>query len=204
MHDSISVEVARKIWACLVKYAGATPSELDSFLIATTEHNCDEYRFCGSLGAGGKIYLDNRSARPRWWVNCNREDETLERRAIIRKVNRKLFQLMAGMNPLMQIAVILQKRYAKKYPIRYVELEAETGRKTLCVIWRYANAPHHPYARLSFRDAIEVHHIPKTHLSTNKNWEKAGAVPYEDPGMFDKLDLLVSKVVETRIHLETV
>lgn len=52
-----------------------------------------EYRFCGELGFGGKLYLEERYA-PR--VGCYKEDDTPERLKMIAAANKELEKLWNG------------------------------------------------------------------------------------------------------------
>ena len=53
-------------------------------------HDLREYRFIGSLGFGGKFWVNSG----RWYVTCYREDETIERLAIIEAANARLAALL--------------------------------------------------------------------------------------------------------------
>ncbi len=72
---------ANKVFDVLVKYAGARESLRDDFV---HNHPCQEYRFQGNLGFGGKYY--SRGNR----VSCYQEDETPERAQIIKQTNHHL------------------------------------------------------------------------------------------------------------------
>ncbi|HEY9644245.1 MAG TPA: hypothetical protein V6C57_27370 [Coleofasciculaceae cyanobacterium] len=80
-------ETANQIWDILVADAGANESDRDQFLAAQFV-GCVEYRFCGLLGLGGKLW-DNCG---RVYVTCYSEDMTPEREQIIELVNEKLVQ----------------------------------------------------------------------------------------------------------------
>ncbi len=69
------------VYHVLVK-AGARPDDEASFMRAM-ESGCNEYRFQGLLGFGGKYWRGN-------YVNCYPEDETPELRRIIDGVNQEL------------------------------------------------------------------------------------------------------------------
>jgi hypothetical protein len=75
-----------RVYDVLVKYADAPECDKDSFIYhhAQSEYGCREWRFCGSLGFGGK-YRSGRNT-----IDCYREDETPERLKIIEGVNREL------------------------------------------------------------------------------------------------------------------
>ena len=64
------------IYKILVEEVGADPRDADSFVRHFTSPTAIEWRFCGTLGFGGKFY---RNAG-RYYVQCYREDETPERR----------------------------------------------------------------------------------------------------------------------------
>jgi len=80
--------VASQVFDLLVKHAEANESDRDSFLHAQ-ERGCTEYRFCGSLGFGGKFW-DNAG---RWYVTCYSEDETPARLTAIDATNTALAAL---------------------------------------------------------------------------------------------------------------
>lgn len=77
---------AEAVWAHLVDICGADKEGQADFVRAAQEKDGDypslEYRFQGSLGFGGKVYLDDP---PR--VSCYPEDETPARNKQIKSVN---------------------------------------------------------------------------------------------------------------------
>jgi hypothetical protein len=80
-HDLFSA-----VYSVLVEKAGAIESYRRDFIYHHTEadHPCDEWRFQGKLGVGGKYWRrDNR-------VSCYSEDSTPEREAIIAETNAAL------------------------------------------------------------------------------------------------------------------
>lgn len=85
---------AQDIYQALEQTCGA-PTMKDDFLyhvgefIAGREHQQHglEYRFNGSLGYGGKLWLNDHEC-PR--VDCYSEDMTPERRKMIKKANEAL------------------------------------------------------------------------------------------------------------------
>ena len=100
-------DFARKVWRILVEECDAPSGQkidlgdhqvdLDeySFVLAATSEPTDysrggisEYRFCGSLGFGGKVW---RGPPP--YVTCYREDETPAIKARMEKANRRLTAL---------------------------------------------------------------------------------------------------------------
>lgn len=78
-------EEATAVYDLLVRHAGADPDELDAFVSHLTD-GCTEWRFRGSLGFGGKLYVEP----DRWRVDCYCEDLTPERAETIRYVNAAL------------------------------------------------------------------------------------------------------------------
>lgn len=89
---NLTEQQARDVYAILVTEAGARGgSDLDSFVLHFAGENpTNEWRFCGSLGFGGKFRF------PRMTVDCYPEDETAERRSTIEKTNAKLRELAAS------------------------------------------------------------------------------------------------------------
>lgn len=85
----LTVDQANSIYDLLVSIGGAYEPERDSFVYhhAKSEDGCDEWRFSGKLGFGGK-YRSNRNR-----VDCYQEDETEERKQIIDELNNKLKDL---------------------------------------------------------------------------------------------------------------
>lgn len=74
---------ADAIWTVLVECCGARESHRETFIRCMQGV---EYRVGGSLGFGGKLYVDRQGCR----VSCYREDETPERRAAIDAANVRL------------------------------------------------------------------------------------------------------------------
>lgn len=80
---------ANSVYDLLVKIGGASESERSSFIYHhTSKEGCDEWRFCGKLGYGGKY----RSKANR--VDCYKEDDTPERMEIIKELNNLLNKLV--------------------------------------------------------------------------------------------------------------
>lgn len=79
---------ANDIWTLLVQECGVREDRRQDFIdyVAEPGRTWAEYRFMGSLGLGGKFYLQYG----RIWVNCYMEDETPELNAVIQKVNKLL------------------------------------------------------------------------------------------------------------------
>lgn len=74
--------------------ASGTKSEREDFVNISErygEGRVLEYRFMGSLGFGGKVWLYN-SEIP--YVTCYQEDETPARRQAIKRANEELTQLV--------------------------------------------------------------------------------------------------------------
>lgn len=90
-----------RAYSILVEHAGAPESMRGAFVRQHVEQATDfvanrwdtEWRFCGSLGYGGKFWVKSWPEF-HFTVNCYREDETPERLAIIEAVNLKLKELV--------------------------------------------------------------------------------------------------------------
>lgn len=82
----MTVQKANKVYDFLVSIGGAYEPERASFIYhhCESKHKCDEWRFSGKLGFGGKYWRDTNS------VGCYREDETPTRIKIINELNDKL------------------------------------------------------------------------------------------------------------------
>ncbi|GGM52605.1 hypothetical protein ACFFX1_55460 [Dactylosporangium sucinum] len=78
-------EQAGAVFDVLVRHAGAAEHQRDEF-VYHLRHGCEEFRFMGSLGFGGKLYVEPG----RWRVGCYPEDLTPERAAVIERVNAVL------------------------------------------------------------------------------------------------------------------
>lgn len=83
-------EQANRVYDVLVKYTGATEADRNDFVYHHTdaEHTCNEYRFCGHLGFGGKYWSQSNN------VTCYQEDMTNERRIIIEITDKKLEKIL--------------------------------------------------------------------------------------------------------------
>jgi hypothetical protein len=81
---------ANSVYDLLVKIGGASESERASFVYhhCMSKELCDEWRFGGKLGFGGKY----RSIANR--VDCYKEDDTPERIEIIKELNNLLNKLV--------------------------------------------------------------------------------------------------------------
>jgi hypothetical protein len=84
-------EQANAVFDVLVERAGAREDMRDEFVFHLTR-GCEEFRFQGALGFGGKLYVEPR----RWRVSCYREDETPERVEAIWVTNAALDGLRAS------------------------------------------------------------------------------------------------------------
>lgn len=80
---------ANAVYDLLVRIGGANENERASFIHhhCVSKYGCDEWRFGGKLGFGGKY----RSIKNR--VDCYLEDETPERKKIITELNEVLSKL---------------------------------------------------------------------------------------------------------------
>ncbi len=85
----ITTTRANKIYDLLVSIGGAWESDRDSFIYhhCDVKDGCDEWRFAGKLGFGGKY----RSGYNR--VDCYKEDETPERKKITNELNEALSKI---------------------------------------------------------------------------------------------------------------
>jgi hypothetical protein len=87
-----------EVWDLLVNDAGASKDPLDkeSFVCAFTkiEYPTTEYRFCGSLGFGGKFWRNNG-----FYISCYREDETPKQLGTINRVNEQINKLVDKHHP---------------------------------------------------------------------------------------------------------
>lgn len=81
---------ANKIYDVLVHDGGAVEHMRTSFIYHHSEskEGCDEWRFIGKLGFGGKY----RSRYNK--VDCYSEDENPERLKLIKKINNKLSKIV--------------------------------------------------------------------------------------------------------------
>lgn len=93
-----SEETLGKVYDVLVECAGARDDAYDKRTFVQCALRWDynftfEYRFMGNLGGGGKIWLP-LDGEP--YVNCYRESETPERKAMMEETNRKLSALVTA------------------------------------------------------------------------------------------------------------
>jgi hypothetical protein len=93
MNEQMTPRLASRIRSVLREECGFESDYVDGalerWLISGASGG--EYRFQGSLGFGGKLYVEDHGDR--WRVSCYREDETSERREAIRKANKRLREL---------------------------------------------------------------------------------------------------------------
>lgn len=90
----LTEDQARAVFAVLAKTCGAEPGssghgEEEFVRYLTEEHDSHEFRFCGKLGFGGKLYFTGE----RLYVGCYREDETPATKRMITVANKKLAAL---------------------------------------------------------------------------------------------------------------
>jgi hypothetical protein len=88
-NNKITKEKANKVYNLLVDIGGAYESDRDNFIYHHVEskYGCDEWRFSGKLGFGGKYRSDyNR-------VDCYREDETPQRIKLMEELNDALAKI---------------------------------------------------------------------------------------------------------------
>lgn len=79
------------VYDILVEECGAHDSLADRRMFAHAWPDCNEYRFTGRLGLGGKIWSATRFRTVH--VTCYPEDETPERLIMIENANRRLNKL---------------------------------------------------------------------------------------------------------------
>ncbi len=81
-----SKEFYERVFDILIRCAGAPESMRENFIYCQTKGigSCDEYRFQGRLGYGGKYWRKSNK------VNCYSEDLTDDRAALIQDTNEKL------------------------------------------------------------------------------------------------------------------
>ncbi len=97
--NPLSESDAAAVWQVLVDHAGAydDPYDRASFVHSQVERVVEEWRFIGCLGGGGKfrrrLGWTCDGYRETWTVDCNREDLTDERQAVITKTNAALAEL---------------------------------------------------------------------------------------------------------------
>jgi hypothetical protein len=80
---------ANAIYDILEQECEAFKDERLEFVTCQTRNHITEWRFCGSLGFGGKFWRNNG----RMYVTCYREDENPKRMKMIEKANKRLAEL---------------------------------------------------------------------------------------------------------------
>lgn len=80
-------ELSNKIFSILIEEAGASEDQRTQFCISHSK-GCEEFRFMGRLGSGGKFY-----SGALWRVDCYPEQLTEETKEIIQRTNNKLKDL---------------------------------------------------------------------------------------------------------------
>lgn len=89
---TITEDVAHRIFDILVDTCGQRedPDSRDSFVYGVSgERRWREYRFCGLLGYGGKVWNSYRG----FYVSCYQEDKTPLREAMMEAANIRLSKL---------------------------------------------------------------------------------------------------------------
>jgi len=86
----LTAEQAEQLYDVLVEHAGASESQREMFVHNQTSRYETEWRFMGSLGAGGKVW---RGTSSHLRVSCYAEDETPERVEAMRITNEALKEL---------------------------------------------------------------------------------------------------------------
>lgn len=85
------------LYQLLISEVGAKPGQVADFLTHQLgDEPCPEYRFQGSLGFGGKLVYDRSRG---FTVTCYPEDETPERKELLKKVNTLLHQHGFNIDP---------------------------------------------------------------------------------------------------------
>lgn len=91
---ALTEKQAKAVYDVLVRVCGHERDDWGSFLHYIREdRGGKEYRFCGSLGFGGKIYIESN----RWRVGYYPEHRTDEREAAVEQANRELARLREEM-----------------------------------------------------------------------------------------------------------
>lgn len=91
--------MANAIYQVLVETCGAHESDRQHFVHVQTSRMCDEHRFGGNLGFGGK-FRRNAGTDPRtnewgeqWYVDYYAEDKTADRQDAVHQANNALSDL---------------------------------------------------------------------------------------------------------------
>lgn len=95
----ITKDEAAKAYAILVAHAGAQddPDKCEAFVhhVSSPDHPCEEYRFGGALGWGGK-FRNNGNNKNIPYVDCYREHSNLMTKARIEVTNAALRELFTA------------------------------------------------------------------------------------------------------------
>lgn len=99
MNDPVTEAYARACYAIVVEECGASDDrrDADSFVFHATGGRWSEWRFCGSLGMGGKLWRPDpwEGGRPAR-VTCYPEDETPRMTAAMERANARLAEVDRG------------------------------------------------------------------------------------------------------------
>jgi hypothetical protein len=87
---------ATVVWQILVEECGADPELLEDF---ASSWPCDEYRFVGYLGFGGKVRSHSLMGHDNVWVDYYPEDKTPERDEMVKLANKRLMEEAIYGNP---------------------------------------------------------------------------------------------------------
>lgn len=85
-HPRPATDEQRRVWRILHEECGAREEIPDDFIY---HWPCDEYRFQGALGFGGKVWQARGRYQP-LRVTCYEENATPERKAAIERANARL------------------------------------------------------------------------------------------------------------------
>ncbi len=81
--EPLTKEAAEQVYSLLVEHVGAPERDRERFIHYQTLTFATEWRFCGSLGFGGKF----RRSLGRKYVDCYQENLTERRQAAMDRVN---------------------------------------------------------------------------------------------------------------------
>jgi hypothetical protein len=103
-YREITTDQAEKALAILREECGYTGDPYDgrgfirAIVTADKTHVCDEFRFIGALGFGGK-FRNNGNCENTPHVDCYSENKTPERLAMIKRANARLAELFPPVSP---------------------------------------------------------------------------------------------------------
>jgi len=87
-------DLADRIFTILVDTCGANPRGRDLFVDAHVRGvDCEEYRFQGAIGFGGKFRTDHHGHPQHLYVTCYPEEETPKTLKMIELANAALLEL---------------------------------------------------------------------------------------------------------------